>query len=99
LRHVIRAEKGRGMEEAKKEGMDADQVADRAAAIPIEGGFEGQSEFITFEQGSPEAVSSSEGSDSEEEADQVVADEEVDYDEGSMDTDEVSEDEALGVVV
>jgi hypothetical protein len=69
LRHVIRAEKGRGsMDEAKVEGLGSDQKG-TVEGLPVEGGFEGQDEFITFDQGSPEGISSDEEG-SEEDSDE-----------------------------
>jgi hypothetical protein len=62
LRHVLRAEKGRGNKEEAFEGLEGEmQVEKRGQGLPreagAEGGFEEQSEYIGFgEQGSPEEV-------------------------------------------
>jgi len=63
LRHVIRAEKGKGSrKEAEAEGMDEDQEMEERG-VPVEGGFEDGTEFIEFGQGLPGAVSSEETED------------------------------------
>jgi len=60
LRHVIRAEKGKGSaKEAEAEGICQDQdMSERP--VPVEGGFEDGADFIDFGQGSPGAISSEE---------------------------------------
>lgn len=81
LRHVLRAEKGKGGErEAARDGLEADQelyTDTQGVKVPVEGGFEEQNEFIEFDHGTPANPESDEseedgtGSDSEEDQDHL----------------------------
>lgn len=57
LRHVLRAEQGKGSEqEAAKDGLNGEQemFADtKGVKVPVEGAFEEQDEFIVFDHGTP----------------------------------------------
>ncbi|WWD19779.1 hypothetical protein CI109_104243 [Kwoniella shandongensis] len=86
LRHVLRAEKGRAIvPEVGKEKMPTQALKEGTEA---EGGFEEQTEFIEFDQGSPGIISDGEAAGSDEEEEKVEAEEEDDSDDDSDDDDD-----------
>lgn len=92
MRHVLRAEKGKGSrEEAEEDGLEADQEMRATSGgkgkrreLPVEGGFEEQDDFIGLEHGTPtnpESESEDEGesghSSEEDNEDETGEDEEA----------------------
>jgi len=108
LRHVLRAEKGKGsVEEAKADGLESDQAAGVGVRgkgkMPVEGGFEEQDEFIEFDHGTPadpeseseeEGISGSASGSGSAESEEVEEDGDEDEAADEDDEDEDSDDES-----